>query len=224
MTTPGAATRRRLDRWSGGCVIGAGLLLLSTAPHPDVFDTTFAEAALDTPFWVAMHAALLVSAILSLVGLSALYARHADRLGRLGAIGVALAVVGLVMAACVFYFEAFLMPVVARHDPALFAWDGPLVASWGVRLGALAGLWLIGLVMVGFALARSGAVPRPAAWTLAISAAAFALLEGPFVPVLGPLSTLALAVGHVWVGVALWTGRTGRVDTGPRTPVPTGHG
>jgi hypothetical protein len=223
------SAERRIDRWSGGCLIAAGLLLLSTAPHPDVFESTFAEVSLDTPFWVAMHAALLLSAVLSMGGLIGLYAAHHDRLGRLGAVGVALAVVGLVLAACVLYFEAFLMPEVARHDPDLFAWDGPLIASWGVRLSTLAGLWLIGLVVVGFALARSGIVPRPAAWTLAVTAAAFALLEGPFVPVLGPLSTLAFAVGHGWVGAALWSGHTGRVAARtpgrrPRSPVPTGHG
>ena len=222
MTTPDTVTRRRLDRWSGGCLMVAGLLLLSTAPHPDVFESTFAEAALDTPFWTAMHAALLVSAFLSLVGLFALYGEHGARLGRLGAAGFALAVVGLVVAACVFFFEAFLLPVFARHDPALFAWNGPVVGSWGFRLSPLAGLWIVGLVLLGIALARSGAVPRAAALTLAVSAAAFALLEGPFVPVLGPLSTVALAVGHVWVGAALWTGTAGRVadPSHNRSPVP----
>ena len=133
MTTRDTITGRRLDRWSGGCLMVAGLLLLSTAPHPDVFETTFADAALDTPYWTAMHAALLVSAFLSLVGLFALYGEHGARLGRLGAAGFALAVVGLVVAACVFFFEAFLLPVFARHDPELFTWDGPVVGSWGFR-------------------------------------------------------------------------------------------
>jgi hypothetical protein len=48
---------------------------------------------------------------------------------------------------------------------------------------------------------------------LAASALAFTLFAGPFVPVLGPLSTLAFAAGYVWVGAALWTGATGRVGT-----------
>jgi hypothetical protein len=227
VTTSDVVPGRRLDRWSGSCLMAAGVLLLSTAPHPDVFESTLAEAALDTPFWVAMHAALLVAVFLSLVGLVALYGQHGGRLGRLGAAGFALAVVGLVVAACVFYFEAFLLPVFARLDPGSFAWDGPVIASWGVRLGALAGLWGVGLVMLGVALARAGVVPRAAGLTLAVSAAAFAALEGPFVPVLGPLSTLALTVGHVWVGAALWFG-PGRAGAGVpgrrvRTPVPTGH-
>lgn len=217
---PDADIGRRLDRWTGGCLAVAGLLLLSTAPHPDVFESTFAEAALDTPFWVAMHAALLVSAFLTLVAVCGLYGLHAARLGRLGAVGIALAVIGLVVSSCALYFEAFLLPVVARHDPALFAWDGPVIGSWGFRLSALAGLWLVGMGLLGIALARSGVVPPAAGWTLAVSAAAFALLEGPFVPVLGPVSTLAFAVGHVWVGTALWTGAAASealVATGART-------
>lgn len=226
MTTPDIVTRPGLDRWSGGCLMVAGLLLLSTAPHPDVFESTFADAAIDTPFWTVMHTALLVSAFLSLVGLFALYGQHGARLGRLGAVGFALAVIGLVVAACAFFFEAFLLPVFARRDPKLFAWDGPVVNSWGFRLSFLAGLWVIGLVLLGIALARSGVVPRAAALTLAVSAAAFAVLEGPFVPVLGPLSTLALTVGHVWVGAALWVGATGRTadPSRARSPVPIGRG
>ena len=206
--------------------MAAGVLLLSTAPHPDVFDSTIAEAALDTPFWVAMHAALVVSTFLSVVGLVALYGLYGARLGRLGAVGFALAVVGLLVAACVFYFEAFFLPVSARHDLALFVWDGPVNGSWGLRLSALMGLWIVGLVILGIALARSGVVPRAPALTLAVSAAAFALLEVPFVPVLGPLSTLAWGVGHVWVGAALWTGTTGHVAAASRrrSPVPTGPG
>jgi hypothetical protein len=51
VTASDTRSGNRLDRWSGGCLVAAGLLLLSTAPHPDVFDTTFADAALHTPFW-----------------------------------------------------------------------------------------------------------------------------------------------------------------------------
>jgi hypothetical protein len=40
------------------------------------------------------------------------------------------------------------------------------------------------------------------------SAVAVIVFVGPFVFVLGPLSTLAFATGYVLVGVALWTGST----------------
>src|SRR5687767_8106228 len=138
-------TPSRLDRWSGACWVAAGLLLLGGVLHPDVSETTFAAAALDTPLWVPMHAAATVAVVLSLFGLTGLYARRAERLGRLGAVGFALAVPGLVMAACIAYAEAFLLPVIAADTPEAFGWDGPVVTSWAVRATAgVALLWLVG--------------------------------------------------------------------------------
>ena len=146
---------------------------------------------------------------MTLFGLFGLYARRADRLGRLGAIGFALAVPGLVVTACVAYAEAFLLPIIAADTPELFAWDGPVVTSWAVRVTSGLGLlWFIGLFLLGLALWRSRTVPRSAALTLAIAAVAFIVFAGAFVFVLAPLSTLALAAGYVLVGVALWTGAT----------------
>ncbi len=215
---------RRWDRWSGGCLIVAALLILPVIVHPDIFQTTLADAALETPLWVPLHAGLVLAAILSLLGLFGLYAGHADRLGRLGAVGFILAVPGLVMAACLFYWEAFLLPVIAAHAPEVFAWDGPLVTSWAALFSAsLAGLWVVGLALFGLALWRSAVVPAGAALTLTVSAVAFALLAGPFVPVLGPLSTLAFAGGYVWVGSVLLRGATGRdARPGSRAPLVVG--
>jgi len=216
-------TPSTLDRWSGACWVAAGLLLLIGMLHPDVFDTTFADAALDTSLWVPMHAAATVAAILSLFGLTGLYATRAERLGRLGAVGFALAVPGLVITACVAYAEAFLLPVIAADTPEVFGWDGPVMTSWAVRVTTgLALLWLVGLFLLGLALLRSGTVPRPAAATLIGSTLAFIVLAGPFVPVLGPASTLAFATGYVWVGASLWTGASARPGTGqpPRLHLP----
>jgi hypothetical protein len=203
--TSETATDQRIDRWSGGCLATAGVLLLLNVAHPDVFDTTFAHAALHTPLWVAIHAGLLVAVTLSLAALLGLYARRADQLGRLGVIGFVLALVGMVVAACAFYWEAFLLPPIARQDPGLFDWDGPVVNDWGVRSGALAGLWVIGLAVLSVALARAGVVAWAVAVTFTASMVAFALLAGPFVPVLDVLATLAFAGSYTWLGVALWS-------------------
>jgi hypothetical protein len=163
VTTTNGSTDRQLDRWSGGSFIAAGLLLVPVAMHPNVFESTFAHAALHTMLWVPMHAALVVAMILSLVGLLGLYARHAAEPGWLGAVGLAAAVTGMVMAACAFYWEAFVLSPIARRKAELFAWNGPIVTDWGVRTGALAGLWVIGLALLG--VARGGpasclALPR----------------------------------------------------------------
>ena len=223
MTVDHVSTRTPLDRWSGGCWVGAGLLLMIGVAHPNVFETTFADAALDTPLWVPMHAAATLAAILSLFGLTGLYATRAKQLGRLGAVGFALTVPGLVMTACVAYAEAFLLPVIAADTPEVFGWDGPVMTSRAVRVTTgLALLWLVGLFLLGLALLRSGIVPRPAAATLIGSTLAFIVFAGPFVPVLGPVSTLAFAAAYVSVGAALWTGATARARTAqpPRLHVP----
>jgi hypothetical protein len=221
VTAADAGVGRRLDRWSGGCLIAAGVLLLPNIAHPNVFSTDFAHAALHTRLWVPIHAGLTVAMILSLIGLLGLYAGRAERLGRLGAVGFVLGVIGMVIGACAFYWEAFLLPPIAREAPGLFAWGGPVVTSWGVLSGALGGLWMVGLCLLGIALWRARAVPRTAALTLAASAVAFALFAGPFVPVLSVLATVAFTVGYVWVGLALWTGATGEIEPGRRAESPS---
>ena len=206
MTSPEDRAARRIDRWSGGCLAAAGLLLLPLVAHPDIFDSTFAYAALHTPLWTTIHACLVVAMILSLVALLGLYARRADRLGRLGAVGFALAVVGEVLGACACFWEAFLLPPIARVHPELFDWKGPVVTNWGVLSSGLGGLWVVGVCLLSVALWRRRVLPAAPVLSLAVSAAAFALFAGPFVPVLYPLTTVAFAACHVWVGAVLWSG------------------
>jgi hypothetical protein len=205
-----------LDRWSGGCWMAAGLLLLLGVLHADIFETTLAEVALHNAPWVPIHIAAVVAVILTLMGLTGLYGTRAGRLGRLGAVGYVCAVIGLVMTACVAYAEAFLLPVIARDDPAVFDWDGPVTTSWAVRATTgMALLWLVGLVLLGVALWRSG-IAAGAGLTLAVAAVAFSVFGGLLLPVLAPLSTVALAVGYGWVGLVLWTGTTEAARPAPR--------
>lgn len=200
-----------LDRWSGGCLIAAGVLVLPGALHPDIFASSLAETALTTPLWVPIHIAAIAVAVLTLAGLTGLYARRAERLRRLGAIGFALVVPGLVMTAAVGYAEAFLLPVIARRHAELFDWDGPVTADWAIRLTTGTALfWLVGLVLLALASWRARSVPAPAALTLATAAAVWPVFGGLLIPVLSPLSTVAVAVGYAAVGAALWSGRTGR--------------
>jgi hypothetical protein len=190
-------------RLPGVCLVLAGVLTLPTAAHPDILEIGLAEAARG-PFWTAMHAAGLAVVALSLAGVAGLALLHRGRWGRLGAVAVAVTVVGLVATAGLTAIEAFTFPAVARADPGLLAFDGPIAgtpAFW--ILGGLAALWLLGEGLVGIAVARAGVLPRAPAILLAVGAFSFAAFEGPFVPVLGPASVVVLAAGQVWVGVAL---------------------
>jgi hypothetical protein len=226
MTTVPARTTP-LDRWSGGCLLASGVLLLPGMLHPDIFDTTVAHAALHEPLWVPIHVAALAVATLSLVGLCGAYLPRAGRLGRLGAVGFGLVVPGLVMTGAVAWAEAFLLPVIAREHAEVFDWGGPVTSSWGVLVTTgMAILWWIGLVLLGLAFHRGGTVPAGAALTLAGGALLAAVFAALLVPIATPVAVLVLAGGHAWIGAALWTGTTAsaRIRTPASQPSGTTEG
>ena len=194
-------------RWAGGCWIAAGVLLLAELAHPNALGIGFAASSLQT-LWPAVHVAWVLVTVLTLFGLAGLVARYGPALGRLGRLGAVLAVPGLVVAAGLFLTEAFAFPVLAREDPALLELNGPFLGSLALRLTAgLAGLWFLGLVLVGVAVERARVLPRRAGLLLAVATAAFAALEGPFVPVAGKLAVVFFSAAHVWLGLALLAGR-----------------
>jgi hypothetical protein len=205
-------------RWSGLGLVASGVLTLPVVWHPDIFDTGFAAAARGD-FWGPGHAAGLAVVVLTLLALAGWGAVHGRRAGRLGAVGAVLAVVGLVATAGLASVEAFVMPVLAREEPALLDLDGPLLGSAAVRaVGGLALLWLVGLACVGVATERAGVLPRGPGWLLAAGAVSIAAFEGPFVPVLGQLSVVAFAAGQAWFGVAL-ASLSSATAAGTRLPV-----
>lgn len=190
-------------RWAGGCWIAAGVLFLAELAHPNALDRGFAEASLGSS-WPALHVALVVAGILTIGGLAGLVAAWGPALGRLGIAGALLVLPGVVVAGGLFLAEAFLFPGMARADPALLELDGPLLGSAALRLtGALAGLWFVGLVLVGVAVERARVLPRGAGMLLAIGTVVFAALEGPFLPVAGKLAVVLVAAAHLRFGVAL---------------------
>jgi hypothetical protein len=194
----------RIVRWAGGCWVAAGILTLAELAHPDIFRTGFAAGSRQA-LWPAVHVAWLLVALLTLFGLAGLAARYGSQLGRLGAAGLILAGIGLVVAGGLFLAEALLFPVLARDDPALLSFDGSLGGSRALwAAGSLAGLWFIGLVLVGVAVERAHVLPGGVGMALAVATAVFALLEGPFVPVLGKVSVLLVSAALVRFGVALW--------------------
>src|SRR4029450_13653952 len=47
-------------------------------------------------------------------------------------------------------------------------------------------------------------LPALAGWAFAATTVAFFALDGPFLPVLGPMSAVAAGAAHIWLGVGLW--------------------
>jgi len=192
-----------VTRWAGGCWITAGVLLLAELAHPNALDIGFAAAARQST-WPAMHVALVLAGVLTVFGLAGLVARFGSALGRLGLSGCLLAVPGVVVAAGLFLAEALLFPGIAQQDPALLDLDGSLLGSPGLRfIGGLAGLWFLGLTLVGLAVERARVLARGAGILLAVGTVLFAALEGPFLPIAGKVAVVIFAAAHIRLGLAL---------------------
>lgn len=188
--------------WAGLMPIGAGaLLVLGALLHP----AEMGRAALANPPWVASHAVLLVAAILLLCSLFELHAAQAQRSGILGAAGVALSVVGITLVAAAIVVEAYVFPALAA-DPAgqaLLAEGGPLLGGpLGITLMLTAVTSALGMLLLGVATLRAGALPRVPGALLA--------LGGPLLALTPPLPQLAFTAGallvgggFIWIGLAL---------------------
>jgi hypothetical protein len=202
-------------RGPGLCLILAGVLTLPTVAHPDILEIGLAEAV-RAPAWTPIHAAGLAVVVLSLAGVAGLALLHRGSWGRLGVVAVAVTVVGLVAAAGLTAIEAIIFPAIARSDPGLLGFDGPIAGTAGFwALAGMAALWLLGEGLVGVAVARAGLLPRAPAVLLALGAFSFVAFEGPFVPLLGPASVVLLSAGQVWLGAALF-----RAAQSPETSTP----
>jgi hypothetical protein len=147
-----------------------------------------------TPAYTVTYFVALLGMGALLLALSAIYTRESDALGRLGLIGFVTAFLGTLMVAGDWWFEAFVVPMIATAAPAVL--DLPISGS--VLVGAIAtvGLYTMGWMLFGLAVLRTRAVPRPAALLLLASG------------VLGPLALstpyqipLAIAIG--WIGLTL---------------------
>jgi hypothetical protein len=137
-----------------------------------------------------------------LLAVTAIYTRESAALGKVGLIGYLTAFLGTLMVAGDWWFEAFVVPVIATAAPAVL--DLPISGS--VLVGAIAtvGLYTMGWTLFGLAVLRAGIVPRPAAVLLLVGG-----LAGPLALSTPYQIPLAIAIG--WIGVTLRSESRGRL-------------
>ena len=141
---------------------------------------------------------MLFSSALLLLSLPAMYAVQAEAVGVLGLGGHALLSTGL------------LLPVLVSATPLLHpslevpSGENPIVFALGIAL-------TLGLLLTGIATLRADVLPLPAAALLLAATAGFffVFFVAEFLPAAaGQIGSavfgILLAVGFVWVGVAMW--------------------
>ncbi len=158
----------RLLRLAGLVSVAAGVLLVVTqllgALAFVVVDADPARRA-RSPL-VGVNGLLTLLAVYLLLGLVGLYARQSAASGTLGLVGFLVAVLGTMLLAGAWWWEAFAVPYAAAEAPALVAEPptGRLLAGAVVSFGVFA----LGWVLFGLASVRARVFPRDAAILLVI--------------------------------------------------------
>ena len=197
----------RLLRLAGLVSVAAGVLLvvaqLVGAPAFVVVDADPARRA-RSPL-VGVNGLLTLLAVYLLLGLVGLYARQSAASGTLGLVGFLVAVLGTMLLAGAWWWEAFAVPYAAAEAPALVAEPptGRLLAGAVVSFGVFA----LGWVLFGLASVRARVFPRDAAILLVIGG-----LVGVLIAVV-PGAGVPLAVAVAWMGTwLLRSDRGGQVE------------
>jgi hypothetical protein len=209
-----------LIRMSGlALILAFALSLAGGMLHPVIEGESHGAFALAHPGFPAAHLLVFLGEVFLLLGLPGLYARIAPSTGILGLAGFALYFFASATLASFFSaYEAFVAPVLAA-DPAtreLVASGGAIPAS--VPLAVLQGVGgpalMLGMLLLGIAVFRSGALPRWSGVLLAV-APILLLLPVPEAPVLtGLLIELPRGLAVAAMGYALFAhGRERRTAT-----------
>ena len=159
---------------------------------------------LTTPAYSLTYTLALLGMAALLLALTSIYNRESAALGRLGLIGYVTAFLGTLMVAGDWWFEAFVVPMIATAAPA--ALDLPISGSVLVGTIATIGLYTMGWTLFGLAALRTRAFPRAAALLLVAGG-----LAGPLALSTPYQIPLAIAIG--WIGLTLGSESRGRHTT-----------
>ena len=188
-----------LLRWGGLAAMLSGALLI-------VF-VSLMQAAPDGFFYLVIL--ILLPLVVAIYGLHARQARQSGLLGRIGFVVALIGTGGL----------AVLFAVVGVAE-TLFGFDPDGVATLGPLLFVLFLAFMVGIVLFGIATLRAGVLPRIAAVLFAFGPLAglvLDLLTGAFfdeeaTPWGLYIGNAAFAVGLIWLGYAVWSGRGAASD------------
>jgi hypothetical protein len=201
-------TATSLTKAAGAAAAVAGAIFIAVQiGHPSSGSFTT-----ETTQWVARSATKTVMAALALAGITGMYLRQYRRAGILGLIGYLVFAAGYLALFSVEVIAAAVLPNLVHSEPG-FVNDVVAVANGGTADGDIGGLqtlfaiagagYIVGGLLFGTALFRSGIPARWAAALLAVSTAATAALA-----VLPESFNRPLAVPEgialIALGVSLW--------------------
>jgi hypothetical protein len=212
-------TATGLTKAAGAAAAVAGSIFIAVQiGHPSTGSFTT-----ETTEWMARSVAKTVMAALALAGITGMYLRQYRKAGPLGLVGYLLFAAGYLALFSVEVIAAAVLPNLVHSEPG-FVNDVVAVANGGTSTGDIGGLqilfnvagagYILGGLLFGIALFRTGVLTRWAAALLAVSTVATGALA--FLPESfnRPLA-VAAGIALIALGVSLW--RNAR-DSRPAAP------
>jgi hypothetical protein len=219
-------TATSLTRAAGAAAAVAGAIFIAVQiGHPSSGSFTT-----ETAQWVARSYAKSAMAALALAGITGMYLRQHRPAGLLGLVGYLLFAVGYLAVFSVEVIAATVLPTLVDSEPG-FVDDVVAAATGGTPNGDIGGLqtlfrvagagYLLGGLLFGVALFRTGVLARWAAALLAVSTvatAALAVLPESFDRPFAVPEGIAL----IALGVSLWRNPSDGHPTAPATATALG--
>jgi len=201
-----------LIRWAGLSAMMAGIIFAGIQPihPPDVI------SSVNTSMWTIVTSLKTAMSIFGLLGITGLYARQVDRTGGLGLAGYLLLTIFYAVQMCFSFAEAFILPLLTTEAPAFVESVLGLASGAGssMNLGALATIYslvsvmyLIGLLLFGFAMFRANILPRWAAGLLALSGPLAIIMVALLPHHLERMAAVPMGIALAYLGYALWSER-----------------
>ena len=202
-----------ISRWAGVISLTAAVLIVLSQVLRLGIGRLLGPDAATTPAYTLTYTLALLGMAALLFALTAIHSRESAALGGLGLIGYLTALLGTLMVAGDWWFEAFAVPMIATAAPAVL--DLPISGSMLVGAIAAVGLYTVGWTLFGLVAFRTRVFPR---------AAALLVIAGGL---MGPLALstpyqipLAIAIG--WIGLTLKSEfRSLHTAATPPAPEPT---
>jgi hypothetical protein len=214
-------TANRLTAAAGVCAAAAGAIFIGVQinhPATDAFTT-------ETTEWVARSCAKMVMAALALIGITGMYLRQHRQAGLLGLVGYLVFTVGYLSMFSVQVMAAAVLPNLVDTEPG-FVNDVVAAAAGGTPDGDIGGIqtlfnvagagYMLGGLVFGIALFRTGVLARWAAALLAVATVSTAVLavlphsfDRPF--------AIPTGIALIGLGVSLWRSVSTEQETAPVT-------
>ena len=191
----------------------AGIIFAGIQPihPPDIL------SSVNTSAFIIITSLKTVMSIFGLLGITGLYARQVEESGWMGLAGYLLLTIFYAVQMCMSFVEPLILPLLTTESPRFVESVLGLASGAGgpMDLGALATvyslvsvLYLLGLLLFGIAMLRTGILSRWAAGLLAFSGPLAIIMVVLLPHQIERLAAMPMGIALAWLGYALWSERS----------------